>query len=36
MINRLLIPFGPGLEAVHDIRLHHRSLTTLHSGWGLG
>lgn len=35
-LSRLLVPITPGVEAMRDILLDHRALTTLHTGWGLG
>jgi ABC-2 type transport system permease protein len=36
VVSRLLVPLTPGIEAMRDILVDGRSLTTLSSGWGLG
>ncbi|MCW2886640.1 MAG: transporter [Streptosporangiaceae bacterium] len=35
-LSRLLIPIAPGIEAMREILLKGRSLTSLQDGWGLG
>jgi ABC-type polysaccharide/polyol phosphate export permease len=36
VFGQLLVPITPGVEAIRDILLRHRSLATLQTGWGLG
>jgi ABC-2 type transport system permease protein len=36
VISRLIIPVAPGIEAMREILLKGRSLTSLQDGWGLG
>lgn len=36
LVSQLLVPITPGVEAMRDILLDHRSLTTFYTGWGLG